>query len=205
MYLSELENDMRCTLQLHDSVSSNTFDIIIWKNIDGIGFTVDKKFDATIVMLLVLDYACDIISPSAETPIAFFDVKIKHADDRWVFDNNVIGKHCDRCLWQRYDYTRPGVLDYPGSSMPTIISTYNVSKYGVGVESSERVPLNVPIVITFKSPELQRVMKVHASAVHCENVNGKYRYGCVLKTDYMSDLIDILQSDKIRKMATDEE
>lgn len=205
MYLHELRNNTQCTLQLHDDTSKNTFDVTIWTKDDRIGFTVDKRYEATIVMLLTLDYRCDLIVPSKDAPIAFFDVSICRYSHAWEFTNNVSGKLCDRRLWPRYEYCKPGVVEQAKSSIPAIVSTYDVSKYGIGITTNERIPLNVELLITFKSPELNRVMKVNAVAAHCDLINNVYHYGCIVSTDVMFDLIDVLQSKNIRKLNADEE
>lgn len=204
MYLYDLDNGTECTLQLYDATSKNTFDVTIWRKGDQIGFSIDKCLEATVVMLLTLEYKCDMILPSETAPVLFANVSVLRDGQSWLLTSNVSGKLCDRRLWPRYTYSRPGVVEQAKSNIPAIISTYDVSKYGIGILTKERVPLNVQLLITFKSPELDKIMKINATAVHADLINGVYHYGCVVSTDAMFDLVNKLQSENIRKLNDDE-
>ena len=204
MYLYDLDNGTACTLQLHDDTSKNTFDVTIWRKGDQIGFNIDKCLEATVVMLLTLEYKCDIILPSDKAPVLFANVSVVRTEQSWLITTNVSGKLCDRRLWPRYIYSRPGVVEQAKSNIPAVISTYDVSKYGIGVLTKERIPLNVQLLITFKSPELDKIMKINATAVHADLINGVYHYGCVVSTDAMFELVNKLQSENIRKLNDDE-
>lgn len=204
MYLFDLSNGTPCTLQLHDDSSRNTFDVIIWRKGDQIGFNLDKRYEATVVMLLTLEYKCDLIFPSDKAPILFSNIGIIRSDQLWLLTVNVSGKLCDRRLWPRYTYSRPGVVEQAKSNIPAVMATYDVSKYGIGILTKERLPINVQLLITFKSPELDKIMKINATAVHADLINGMYHYGCVVSTDAMFDLVNKLQSENIRKLNNDE-
>lgn len=204
MYLHELMEGTNCTLQLHDNVSKNTFDVTITKKHDTIGFIVDDMFAATITMLLTLDYACDLIITSHCEPIVFSNVDVKREAGAWIFASDTSGVLCDRRYWPRYEYSRPGVLESEHSTIPVVIKTYDVSKFGIGVITPERLNCNDHILVTFKSPELDTIIKANAIVVHLQRSGSVIRYGCIISDNTMFALVNELQSRNIRKLNDDE-